>query len=156
MWKSARVIMGFMALPSEPDILPALRLAFERGVQIAFPIVDGETIQIGAVASLSDEHFTVDSMGVKCPSAWSPMNADALDIVLVPGVAFDRRGGRLGRGGGFYDRFLSQLDARAHIVGVTDARRLVDMVPMEAHDRRTNWLVSDTQTVAQSYPALPI
>ena len=53
-WNVARVIMGFMALPSEPNVLPALRQAFARGAQIAFPIVDGDTIQVGAVASLSD------------------------------------------------------------------------------------------------------
>lgn len=155
-WNGARVIMGFMALPSEPDVLPALRQAFERGAKIAFPIVDGDTIQVGAVASLSDEHFTVDSMGVKCPSAWTPLDVDALDIVLVPGIAFDTRGGRLGRGGGFYDRFLARLHARTLTVGVSDARRIVEIVPMEAHDCRTKWLVSDAQRVAQSQPILPI
>ena len=155
-WNSARVIMGFMALGSEPDVLPALRQAFARGAKIAFPIVDGDTIRVGAVASLSDEHFTVDSMGVKSPSAWTPMDADQLDIVLVPGVAFDARGGRLGRGGGFYDRFLARLHKRTHTVGVSDARRIVAIVPMEAHDCHTKWLVSDAQRVAQSQPILPI
>ena len=155
-WNSALVIMGFMALPSEPNVLPALRQAFARGAKIAFPIVDGDTIQVGAVASLSDEHFTVDSMGVKSPSAWTPLDVDALDIVLVPGVAFDARGGRLGRGGGFYDRFLARLHARTLTVGVSDARRIVEIVPMEAHDCRTKWLVSDAQRVAQSQPILPI
>ncbi len=155
-WNSARVIMGFMALGSEPDVLPALRQAFARGAKIAFPIVDGDTIRVGAVASLSDEHFTVDSMGVKSPRAWTPMDADQLDIVLVPGVAFDARGGRLGRGGGFYDRFLARLLARTLTVGVSDARRIVEIVPMEAHDCRTKWLVSDAQRVAQSQPILPI
>jgi len=149
-WNGARVIMGFMALPSEPNVLPALHQAFARGAKIAFPIVDGDTIQVGAVASLSDEHFTVDSMGVKSPSAWTPIDMDALDIVLVPGVAFDARGGRLGRGGGFYDRFLARLHARTHTVGVSDARRIVESVPMEAHDCRTKWLVSDTNAVAES------
>ena len=149
-WNCARVIMGFMALPSEPDVLPALRQAFARGAKIAFPIVDGDTIQVGAVASLSDEHFTVDSMGVKSPSAWTPIDVDALDIVLVPGVAFDARGGRLGRGGGFYDRFLARLAAHTHTVGVSDARRIVANVPMEPHDFRTKWLVSDTNAVAES------
>ena len=122
-WNVARVIMGFMALPSEPNVLPALRQAFARGAKIAFPIVDGDTIQVGAVASLSDEHFTVDLMGVKIPSAWTPIDADTIDVVLVPGIAFDKEGGRLGRGGGYYDRFLARIGAGAQTVGVTDARR---------------------------------
>ena len=155
-WNVARVIMGFMALPSEPNVLPALRQAFARGAQIAFPIVDGDTIQVGTVASLSDEHFHADSMGVKSPIAWTPIHADQLDIVLVPGVAFDKRGGRLGRGGGFYDRFLAQLAQRTHTVGVSDARRVVASVPMEPHDLPIKWLVSDAQRVAQSEPILPI
>ncbi|MSR34368.1 MAG: 5-formyltetrahydrofolate cyclo-ligase [Phycisphaerales bacterium] len=149
-WNSARVIMGFMALGSEPDVLPALRQAFARGAQIAFPIVDGDTIQVGVVASMNDEHFTADSMGVKSPSAWTPIHVDALDIVLVPGIAFDKSGGRLGRGGGFYDRFLSKIGAGAQTVGVTDARRIVQSVPMEPHDCRVRWLVSDASPVTQT------
>jgi len=74
----------------------------------------------------------------------------------VPGIAFDKHGGRLGRGGGFYDRFLAQLTQRTHTVGVSDARRVVASVPMEPHDLPTKWLVSDAQRVAQSEPILPI
>lgn len=148
--------MGFMAMGSEPDVMPALREAFARGAKIAFPIVDGESIQPGAVASMSDEHFKVDAMGVRSPSAWTPIEIGAIDVVLVPGVAFDRSGARLGRGGGHYDRFLAQLAARTTTVGVADARRIVDRVPVEPHDRRVKWLVSDAEGVAETKPGLPI
>jgi 5-formyltetrahydrofolate cyclo-ligase len=149
-WNKAGVILGFMALGSEPDILPALRQAFDRGAKIAFPIVDGNAIRVGVVTSLSDEHFTVDLMGVKIPSAWTPIDADTIDVVLVPGIAFDKEGGRLGRGGGYYDRFLARIGSSAQTVGVTDARRIVQSVPMEPHDYRIKWLVSDAGEVTES------
>ncbi len=155
-WKAARTIMGFVALASEPDVMPALRRAFERGATIAFPIVDGDALRIGAVSSLHNEHFRADVMGVPGPIAWTPIDASSLDLVLVPGVAFDRAGGRLGRGGGHYDRFVSGLAARTATVGVADARRVVDAVPMEPHDRRVQWLVSDADAVAPTRPGLPI
>ena len=64
-----------------------------------------------------------------------------VDVVLVPGIAFDRQGGRLGFGGGFYDRLLPLTD-RADRVGVTYEELVIDVVPMEPWDCRVEWLVT--------------
>ncbi len=64
-----------------------------------------------------------------------------VDMILVPGIAFDRTGGRLGYGGGFYDRLLPLAD-RAIRVGVTYEELVLEAVPMHSWDRRVNWLVT--------------
>jgi 5-formyltetrahydrofolate cyclo-ligase len=64
-----------------------------------------------------------------------------VDLVLVPGVAFDRDGGRLGYGGGFYDRLLPLASQAAHI-GVTFAELVLSAIPMEPWDFRMRWLVT--------------
>ncbi|MDD3585788.1 MAG: 5-formyltetrahydrofolate cyclo-ligase [Thermoguttaceae bacterium] len=64
-----------------------------------------------------------------------------IDVVLVPGIAFDLVGGRLGRGAGFYDRFLSRLSKHATLIALALGEQLVEAVPMEEHDRRVNYLV---------------
>lgn len=66
-----------------------------------------------------------------------------IDVFLVPGLAFDTRGGRLGRGGGFYDGVLAQKRTDAVAIGVTTARQVVDEVPMDDHDRRVGWLATE-------------
>jgi 5-formyltetrahydrofolate cyclo-ligase len=68
-----------------------------------------------------------------------------LDLVLVPGVAFDRRGGRLGFGGGYYDRFLPTTPALR--VGVTYDECLCDALPCGEHDQRMDWVLTPTQEI---------
>ena len=65
----------------------------------------------------------------------SPIDPAAIDIVIVPGLAFTRDGRRLGQGGGFYDRFLAQLPADCTTIGVGFAEQLLDDLPVEPHDR---------------------
>lgn len=74
-----------------------------------------------------------------------------LDLVLVPGLAFDRRGFRLGLGGGFYDRFL--LHVTATTVGIVYAALIVDRVPDDPHDRRVDFLASESAIVQSIVPA---
>jgi 5-formyltetrahydrofolate cyclo-ligase len=66
-----------------------------------------------------------------------------IDLFLTPGLAFDRSGGRLGNGGGFYDRILSARRADSVAVGITIERRVVDAVPMRDHDERVDWLATE-------------
>ena len=63
------------------------------------------------------------------------------EIVLVPGLTFDKNGGRLGMGGGYYDRVLSDIPVR---IGVCFGGQIVDEVPLEAHDIRMDWVASET------------
>jgi 5-formyltetrahydrofolate cyclo-ligase len=67
---------------------------------------------------------------------------DEIDAALVPGVLFDRRGGRLGHGAGYYDRLLPRLRADAMLIGVTTEDRLVDELPTDAHDVRMTHLAT--------------
>lgn len=74
----------------------------------------------------------------------APLNEDDIDIVLVPGLLFDRRGGRLGRGQGYYDRFLSELSPRTTLVGVTAEALVTDVpLPVERHDVAMDWLATE-------------
>lgn len=66
-----------------------------------------------------------------------------LDLLLVPGLAFDRTGRRLGRGGGYYDRLLAERRADCLAVGVTWLERVLDEVPIESHDRRVDMLATE-------------
>jgi len=68
---------------------------------------------------------------------------DELDLIIVPGVAFDRAGGRVGRGGGFYDRLLPQYSALR--AGICFDFQYLEAVPAEEHDIRMDWVVTDTR-----------
>ncbi|CAK8721451.1 5-formyltetrahydrofolate cyclo-ligase [Candidatus Electronema halotolerans] len=78
-------------------------------------------------------------------TAQAMINPGEIDIALVPGSVFDRRGGRLGYGGGFYDRFLSQDAPQALRVGLAFAMQLTDRVPLKPHDQLMDMLVTEEQ-----------
>ena len=66
-----------------------------------------------------------------------------IDVFLVPGLAFDPNGGRLGNGAGHYDRILSSARGDSATIGIAPAARLVDVVPVEQHDVRVDWLATE-------------
>jgi 5-formyltetrahydrofolate cyclo-ligase len=86
------------------------------------------------------------------PSRWNLREPDALpenvapleavDLLLVPGVAFTRDGRRLGRGGGFYDRLLAEPALRAVKIGICFAPQLVTELPVDPHDRAVDFVVA--------------
>ena len=71
------------------------------------------------------------------------ISPDEIDCVLVPGIAFDERGARLGFGKGFYDRFLYRLPAATHVCGLAFSSQIIERVPDMPHDVRMHWLVTE-------------
>ena len=78
--------------------------------------------------------------------------ATQLEVVIVPGAVFDRRGYRLGYGGGYYDRFLALEAPQALRIGLCFDLQLVDQLPEEAHDVPMDWLVTEQESL--SWPRL--
>lgn len=169
----ARLVLAYRALADEIDVDPLVRALVARGVRVAFPRVDsrGELllVEIACTDPLASEHWTRDRYGIAAPrlDAAGPSAAVRilapldLDAVIVPGRAFDARGGRLGRGKGFYDALLPRLrpDARRATVGVCFREQLVDCVPEEPHDHRLAFVATEGRllrgTPRQARPAAP-
>ena len=134
-WKSARSLAGFSALPGEPQALEP----WPEDKKIALPRVDGNDLVLHWVAGPDD--LVKGCFGILEPPASTPVaDPNKLDLILVPGVAFDRQGGRLGRGRGYYDRLLAGTSAFK--VGVCFDWQIVPEVPREAHDIRMDAVVT--------------
>ncbi|HLA67515.1 MAG TPA: 5-formyltetrahydrofolate cyclo-ligase [Acidimicrobiia bacterium] len=134
-------VLFYDPLPNEPDVSP---LAEEVRAWLTRLSADGG-ITVHPYDSPREEH----RYGFTQPIPEAP-TADAafVDVVLVPGLAFDRTGARLGRGGGHYDRFLGLLRGDALVVGVIPSGLVVDRLPREAHDLLMTHLVTE-EGVAQ-------
>ena len=144
-WDDARRVALFASLPDEPDTRPIVRLAKAAGKQVYLPRCTGDRgLEMLAVDDWSD--LRVGRFGILEPEEGGRGCSLAdLDLILVPGVAFDFDGRRLGRGGGFYDRALSSLQGGAspRLVGVGFAFQLVDRVPAEEHDCGVGAILSE-------------
>ncbi len=140
--QAAEQILTYLAFHNEPD----LRLLFELlpHVHWVVPrIIAGRRMTLHPYdpARLVRHRF-----GMLEPAADLPLiDPSTLDLVLTPGVAFDRRGGRLGFGGGYYDRLL--LTTPALRVGITYDVCLADALPCEEHDQRMDWVMTPTQEI---------
>jgi 5-formyltetrahydrofolate cyclo-ligase len=146
-WQSARQVLLFAPLSDEPDIWPALVLALNGGKTVALPAFDPETSQYTA-RRVDDpaRQIVLGRFGIREVADTAPkMSLNQLDLVLVPGVAYDARGGRLGRGRGFYDRLLAE--ATGIKCGVAFDEQLVATVPLGPHDIRLNSILTPTRWI---------
>ncbi len=133
-WKSARRVLLFAPLPVEPDIDPLWSLGALEGKECAYPRVEGMVTRLYYVHGLAELEPT--RWGLREPVRLAAREADVadFDLALVPGLAFDARGGRLGRGGGFYDKLLAGRSGTATLVGVCFAAQRVEQLPLGPHD----------------------
>ena len=140
--QKARSILFYASMPGEVDTWAMIEKAIFSGKRVALPIVEqnqGELIPT-LISSMEDVH--TGTYGIVEPI--DPDNALALkdlDAVIVPGLAFDRLHNRLGRGAGYYDRFLSTLPKAVTTVGLAFDFQLTDCLPTEAHDMRLQQII---------------
>lgn len=140
----ARTVALYAALPEEADPAAALPRLLARGVRVVLPRVEGAELDLVAVTDLVA--LRTGFRGIREPEG-AAVPVEDLDVVVVPGVAFDRRGGRLGQGGGHYDRLLARLPDHTVRVGFCLGVQLVDAVPRDPHDEPLDVLVTEEGAV---------
>jgi 5-formyltetrahydrofolate cyclo-ligase len=144
---SAHTILFFAPLPDELDTWPVLELSLALGVTCALPFFDAAKKTYGAriLNHLATEIVT-GKFGVREPAATcAEISLEKFDLVLVPGMAFDLSGNRLGRGKGFYDRLLAE--ASGVKCGVCHDFQLLEKIPAEAHDTQVDFIFTPSRCV---------
>lgn len=141
-WREQRVVLGFLPLPSEPDLAPLLQAAAATGATVALPRWNPAAQEYEPAAFPVDGGFAIGPFGVPEPPPDHPaIPFERLDLVFVPGLAFDDRGRRLGRGRGFFDRLLARAPGALRW-GVAFDLQIVAEVPDEPHDINVHLLVT--------------
>lgn len=146
-WRNARCVLLFAPLPDELNIWPLLELALAQGKTAALPKFDLHTGEYTALAVRDPgNQIQPGQFGIREPSAECEVcTANGLDLILVPGVAFDLQGNRLGRGKGFYDRWLRVL--RGVTCGVCFDEQIERELPVASHDQPVNCVLTPTRWV---------
>ncbi|MBD1401444.1 5-formyltetrahydrofolate cyclo-ligase [Pelobacter sp. M08fum] len=119
--------------------------AARQGKQVYYPRVVKEGLCMVEIDR--PEQLVPGAFGVLEPATDLHSSQQVPDVILIPGVAFDRRGHRLGYGRGFYDRYLACCSDRAVRVGFCYSFQLCDALPVGAHDQSLDILVTDTETI---------
>jgi 5-formyltetrahydrofolate cyclo-ligase len=140
----ARTVMLFSSFGSEIPTGPLIERLQRRGVVVALPRIEGASLV--PVPYVPGDPTTTTSFGAEEPVGGTPLDPSSIDVVGVPGVAFDRRGARIGYGGGYYDRFLRGL--RAFTVGLVFGLQVLDEdLPAGRFDLPVDAIVTEEETI---------
>jgi len=140
----AQSVMLYAPIAGEIDCLEIALDAWQRDTTVLLPRVSLEQRHMIAVRCRSlDDEMTIGSFGIREPARGEPWPIEEIDFIVTPALAYDRQGNRLGRGGGFYDRFLAQPGRRGVACGLAFAQQVVDEVPADSRDQRVDMLVTD-------------
>jgi 5-formyltetrahydrofolate cyclo-ligase len=141
-WRNARTILTYHPLQNEVDLLPLLDE--ESAKEWIFPRVDGESLSLHCWAPHAPWLKGAFDIREPDPQHWEEVDIETIDLALIPGLAFDRNGGRLGRGKGFYDRLLASEGFRALKIGIVTERFLLAGIPTESHDIGMDLVVTES------------
>jgi 5-formyltetrahydrofolate cyclo-ligase len=142
-WQGAATVLAYAATGSELDTEPLLTAALRAGKRLILPRVDDDGV-LGLHAISDPAHLVSGYRDIREPSPGLPSVAvSEIDLALIPGVGFDRHGGRLGYGGGYYDRLLAERGWRCPIWGLAFACQVLDRLPLEGHDRPVAAVVTE-------------
>ena len=133
--QNCRILLCYAPIGSEADVLTVAKAALAEGKIVGFPICNGAEMEFYAVTSL-DELCKADAFGIPIPDATkSPrITPDHDTLMLLPGLALDKSGNRIGYGKGYYDRYLHRASPAPVTLGVTYAATLFESIPSEKND----------------------
>ena len=144
-FQDASIVMLYMPMANEVDLTPVAIRCFQAGKTVCVPSVDWRRKDMDAVEvhSFDDHIMELDEHGLRTPRDGVPLPTNLIDLVVVPGLAFDAHGHRLGRGGGYYDRFLSRLRRSATSIGLAFEVQMIDQIPINHDDVSVKIVVTD-------------
>ena len=150
-YRDAETLFCFVGTASEIDTRPLLESALATGKQLCVPLcVDRGIMELRKIRSLDE--LTAGRYGLWEPSAGTPtVSPDEVDLAIIPCLTCDHSGRRLGRGGGYYDRFLSVY--RAAAVVICRERLIRDEIPVEPHDMPIPWVVTEKGLFEDGIPS---
>ncbi len=141
----AGYIYAYMALSWETGTMEILKQLWERGIKVALPKVLGSEMEFFEVRSAED--LEEGSFHILEPRESCPMIIWPEAVIMVPGLAFSKEGKRLGKGGGYYDKYLSKYPGHQTVALAYEFQVLPEL-PAEEHDQPVDYLITDSRTIS--------
>ena len=143
----AEHIMAYLAMPKEANLDAFIIKALEQGKHVYVPVCVTKTEMVG-VRITDLETLARGTLGIRIPKEpYEIVEPMELDCILVPGLAFDRRGARMGMGAGYYDRYLQQIAVEKRIGIAWDNQLSEEVLPMAPHDEWMHTIVTPSESI---------
>ncbi|RKD23199.1 5-formyltetrahydrofolate cyclo-ligase [Ammoniphilus oxalaticus] len=149
LYQKSKLLFSFVPFDHEIDLRSLLEQALADGKQVAIPLADMKNKQMTLYYFERWDQLQPGVYGILEPDPLRSKQVDPseIDLIVMPGVGFDRKGGRIGYGGGFYDRFLAKLDPRPPLLAPCFSEQLMEEAPMEEHDFRVDLIITEQETI---------
>jgi len=149
-FSAAETILFFISFRSEVDTIPMILRALDENRTVCVPCTDSgnKVMEASRIFNL-DGDLQLGNYDILEPKGdcMRPVPASDIDVILMPGVAFDLTGGRLGYGGGYYDRFLEKCSPDCTLIAAAFEIQLIDHVPCADHDARIHKIVTEKRII---------
>jgi 5-formyltetrahydrofolate cyclo-ligase len=147
-FRRAKRILFYVSVRGEVDTREMISESMRMGKNIAVPITEVETKSL-SISELNDANKDMEpgAFGIPEPSYPIIISPESLDLMIIPGVAFDRSGNRIGYGMGFYDRFLSGLHKDIPSIALAYGFQIVSGIPEHAGDVRVHKIVTESGVI---------
>ena len=145
----ARSVFAYVSFRSEVETLPLIAHCLNRGKAVSAPLTLVQEHRLLPYAITDpNRDLAPGYCGILEPLKTLPLvDPGTIEVVVTPGSVFDARGGRLGYGGGYYDRFLQAAAPQALRIGLAFDLQVVAAVPLESHDQQLDYLITETRTI---------
>lgn len=146
-FEKAESAMFYYGIDNEVETQNLIEKALQAGKKVFLPVTDFAKRKITPTEISSLESLQKTKKGLLEPKSGKEAKATDLDIIIVPGIAFDRQGSRIGTGRGFYDNLLRRVSTKIPLVGLCFEENLEESLPHESHDVKMDIVVTDKAVV---------
>ena len=155
-FRSAARIVAYAAVDNEASLEAAIAEAWRSGRSVFLPVVRGGSILLAPTDDSTS--LSAGAFGIPEPTSPTVPSAGAIGpaLLCVPGLGFTRAGDRLGRGGGYYDRLIAEAAPGMVTVGLAYSFQLLDSIPVEGHDQRLDYVVTECAVYASGQARRPL
>lgn len=147
--QQANIIFYFASFRSEVNTISQIKETLNLGKRVVVPKVDNKAKELRLYEIRGLSELSPGCMGIPEPDVSEDRRVEIndVDIVIMPGAAFDTRGNRIGYGAGFYDKLLSGLNKKIPLIAIAYEEQIVDPIPPEPHDIKVHKVVTDSRVI---------
>ncbi|MBM4128885.1 MAG: 5-formyltetrahydrofolate cyclo-ligase [Nitrospira sp.] len=144
-FKEANTVFFYASFRTESETISMIKETLKMGKRVVVPKVDREMRRLRLYEIKDINELSPGYAGIPEPSLSDERlrNIEDIDIVIIPGVVFDYSGNRIGYGGGYYDRVLSEMRKKLPFIALAYKEQLVDLIPAEEHDVKVDMIITD-------------
>lgn len=143
----AKTVMFYISFGSEVDTIEMINSALKSSKTVCVPVSDFELNEMKAVELNAFEELSPNDKGILEPSKGTASEIDSsrIDLIIVPGIAFDEKGNRLGFGAGFYDKFTANCNAK--LIALAFEEQIEKEIPSLCHDQKVHKIITETKVI---------